>query len=101
MKELTLDTLKPGNSAVVTGLLLEGEIGRRLSEMGLIKNAAVRCIQNSPLGNPVAYFVSGAVIAIRGEDAKKIIITPIHDVSNEFGKWNNRLLTHKKHQSKE
>ena len=74
MKCTTLDTLSPGHSAVVTHLTTAGDIRRRLMDFGLMENTPVRCIQKSPLGSPVAYFVRGAVIAIRREDAEKIVI---------------------------
>ena len=42
--------------------------------IGLVPGSAVKCLQKSPLGDPVAYDICGAVIALRQEDASKIYV---------------------------
>lgn len=66
---LCLNQLKPGEEAVVTGI--SGE-NRRLRDLGLIEGTKVKCVLKSPLGDPAAYKIRGAVIAIRREDAADI-----------------------------
>ena len=65
----SLNQLTVGDEAVVTEILCEN---RRLKDLGLIEGTTVRCILKSPLGDPAAYRIRGAVIAIRKEDALKI-----------------------------
>ena len=49
---------------------------RRLQDIGLVKNTCVRCLGRSPGGDPSAYLIRGAVIAIRAADCRDILICP-------------------------
>ncbi|MBE5961775.1 MAG: ferrous iron transport protein A [Lachnospiraceae bacterium] len=69
-----LSSLKPGEDAVVTALLATGSMRRRLLDIGLVENTRVECLGTSPLGDPSAFLIRGAVIAIRSEDCKNILI---------------------------
>lgn len=66
---LCLNQLKPGEEAVVTSI--SGE-NRRLRDLGLIEGTKVKCVLKSPLGDPAAYKIRGAVVAIRRENAADI-----------------------------
>lgn len=70
----TLDILKPGQKAKVKKLDVKGSIRRRLQDIGLIEGTDVECVLKSPFGDPSAYNIRGAVIALRIEDSSKIII---------------------------
>ena len=69
-----LDTLPIGRKAFVDRLLSDGNERRRMLDLGIVPNTLVEALYKSPAGDPVAYQVRGAVIAIRSEDAKKILI---------------------------
>ena len=71
---VTLTSLKPGQQAVVCALDASGDIRRRLQDIGLISGTRVTCVERSPLGDPVAYSIRGAVIALRSEDAGTVRI---------------------------
>lgn len=71
----TLDTLLPGESAYIGTLKCSDNIMRRMMELGIIPGILITALHVSPLGNPTAYQVLGAVIAIRDEDARGITIT--------------------------
>ena len=73
-QQLSLPALQPGQRARVCALLNEGSIRRRLLDIGLIENTVVECLGKSPAGDPGAYLIRGAVIAIRAEDGRKILI---------------------------
>lgn len=73
----TLNELREGQTARVASLLSAGSMRRRLQDIGLIEGTEVECIQKSPAGDPVAYFIRGAVIALRSEDSGKILVQPI------------------------
>ena len=66
--------LRPGESGVVRRLLLNGSMRRRLLDLGLVEGTEVECLGRSPGGDPSAYLVRGAVIAIRAEDGRKVLI---------------------------
>ena len=77
MKEfLCLNDIKPGNRARVKELTSTGSIRRRLLDIGLVENTEVECLGQSPLGDPCAYLIRGAVIAIRSEDCRGILVQP-------------------------
>lgn len=73
-EHIALNKLKPGEKAVVCGFENSHGISRRLMDLGLVENAFVECVGTSPLGDPSAYLICGAVIAIRNDDAKKITV---------------------------
>lgn len=70
-----LDELNEKEWALVVRLDASGSIRRRLQDIGLVPGSRVRCIARSPLGDPTAYDICGAVIALRGEEASKIYVT--------------------------
>lgn len=72
--ERTLNNIKTGESAVVKQLMMHGTMRRRLLDIGLTEGARVECIGRSPAGDPAAYLIRGAVIAIRDADTRDIII---------------------------
>lgn len=72
-----LSDMKVGETAVVERLLIHGSMRRRLLDLGLCENARVKCLGKSPLGDPCAYLICGAVIAIRASDARCVIVRGI------------------------
>ena len=59
--------LQCGQTARVGKLTIQGSMRRRLQDIGLIEGTKVECVQKSPAGDPVAYLIRGAVIALRAE----------------------------------
>ncbi len=70
----TLSSLREGQQGKVTRLDIDGSMRRRLMDMGLIPGTKVICLHRSPAGDPIAYFIRGAVIALRKEDTGRILI---------------------------
>ncbi len=68
----TLDRLPVGSAAVVASL--SAPDSQRLMELGFLPGSTVAAIQESPWGDPVAYSVCGAVIALRRADARRIAL---------------------------
>ena len=66
--------LVPGECAVVCGLTAAGSIRRRLLDIGFVDRAPVECLGRSPMGDPSAYLIRGAVIAVRAEDGQHILV---------------------------
>ena len=73
--ERTLNTLSAGERAVVKAVNINGAMKRRLFDLGLIPGTEVSCMLRSPLGDPVAFLIRGAVIALRTEDSSNIVLT--------------------------
>ncbi len=70
----TLDRLPVGRKAAVTGLNAPEDQRRRLMELGFVPGGRVAAVQESPWGDPVAYAVCGAVIALRRADARQVAV---------------------------
>lgn len=73
----TLAEIKVGQRARVVRLLVEGLTRRRLLDLGLLPGTEVRAVMKSPLGTPTAYDIRGSVLALRTEDASKIVVKPL------------------------
>ncbi|MBQ9314009.1 MAG: ferrous iron transport protein A [Clostridia bacterium] len=71
---MKLSEIKLGEEVCVTKISKESSITRRLLDIGLIPGTKVECVLVSPMKNPKAYMIRGAVIAIRNEDAADIEI---------------------------
>lgn len=69
-----LSDILPGTRATVSALLTTGSMRRRFLDIGLIENTAVECVGTSAGGDPSAYLIRGAVIAIRSEDCRGILV---------------------------
>ncbi len=68
-KSTTIDKLSPGESAVVDHVE-KSPLSERLRDLGLVPGTTVCCLHRAPLGDPVAYGIRGAVIALRREDSR-------------------------------
>lgn len=73
-KFIPLNVLPLGRKAKVKVLTSDGTIRRRMLDLGLINDTEVEALQKSPSGDPVAYHIRGAVIALRSEEASKILV---------------------------
>ena len=71
---ISLSSLHEGDTGTIISVDNCGELKRRLMALGFIEGTRVRCLQSSPSGNPVAYMVRGAVIALRRDDSARIMI---------------------------
>jgi ferrous iron transport protein A len=73
---LSLNDIAPGQHAIVCALRSTGGIRRRFLDIGLVENTDIECLGRSPGGDPSAYLIRGAVIAIRSEDSADILVRP-------------------------
>ncbi len=73
-KFIPLNFLPLGTKAKVRVLTSDGSIRRRMLDLGLISDTEVEALQKSPSGDPIAYHIRGAVIALRSEEASKILV---------------------------
>ena len=72
--KVKLSDLKLGEEGKVLYLNNDGMIRRRLLDMGFVKGEKVMKVLESPLKDPTAYKVLNAIVALRNEDGKKIIV---------------------------
>lgn len=69
---VSLASLGVGESLCVSEVCGELHMCQRLYDLGVMGGTVIRCAMVSPLGDPKAYEIRGAVIALRREDADKI-----------------------------
>lgn len=72
--EFSLCDLKVGESGTVVSVKSKGDILRRLLDIGVISGTRVKCVLKSPLGDPTAYLIRGAVMALRKEDCLDVMV---------------------------
>ncbi|MFG6685465.1 DtxR family transcriptional regulator [Mariniflexile sp. HNIBRBA6329] len=71
-----LSSLKVEETAKIIGISKEsrGESRRRLLDLGFVKGADIKIDLMNPLGEPNAYLIKGTSIALRKDQAAKILI---------------------------
>ncbi|MCB6992156.1 ferrous iron transport protein A [bacterium 210820-DFI.6.37] len=69
-----LSQLPVGCLGTVVEINAAGREKDRLTDMGFAPSLKVKTLFKSPAQNPIAYEVMGAVLALRNEDASKIIV---------------------------
>lgn len=74
-RELSLDQLPIGKTARVAALTSDGPIRRRMLDLGVITGTEIESLYKSPSGNPIAYLIRGAVIALRSDVSSKIMVS--------------------------
>ncbi|QAT43408.1 FeoA family protein [Aminipila luticellarii] len=75
---ISLNQLPSGTFGRIKSLDSEGNERRRMLDLGLIQDTVVESIRKSPAGDPIAYEIRGAVIALRSEEASKILVESLH-----------------------
>lgn len=70
-----LSSLKEGESCRIKELNIDGKMRSRLMDLGMTYGSEVECLHISFGGDPAAYLICGAVIAIRKKDASEIVVT--------------------------
>jgi DtxR family Mn-dependent transcriptional regulator len=75
----TLTSLNPGESGQVIGITarMRGAERRRLMDLGILPGTVIQAEIASPAGDPMAYRVRGALIALRSTQASQIQISKI------------------------
>lgn len=76
-----LTTYKPGQEVQVVGISprVRGAERRRLLDLGLLPGTTITVEMESASGNPIAYRIRGAVIALRESQAELIRACPVDD----------------------
>ena len=69
-----LSALDRGEYAYVSQVDGEDSMARRMADLGLVPGTRVECELVSPSGDPVAYRIRGALIALRRQDARRVSI---------------------------
>lgn len=74
---ISLRQLGKGKKAIITAIAAEGEMGRRIREMGLIQNVEIQVIGRAPLEDPVALRLRGFTLTLRNNEADYIMVREV------------------------
>jgi ferrous iron transport protein A len=66
---ISLRKLGKGQKAVITSIAAQGELGRRIRDMGLVPGAEVAVVGRAPLKDPVALRVKDFTLSLRNNEA--------------------------------
>ena len=69
---MTLTNAELDSNVEVINIKAEGELRRRFLDLGIIEGTNIEVLYRSPFGDPTAYLIRGAVIAIRDEEGEFI-----------------------------
>ncbi len=73
---MILSALPLHQEAIIEAVHVSGPMGQRLLDFGLTPQTPIRCIGHSPSGDPSAYLIRGAVLAIRSTESNCICVNP-------------------------
>lgn len=73
-EEVPLSSVPIGSTCCVTRLLVSDGVRRRLLDIGLVPATTVTAVRRSPAGDPTAYLIRGALVALREEQASKVMV---------------------------
>ncbi len=73
--ELQLRQLPLGQKARIVTVAADGEMGRRIRDMGLVPGAEIQVIGRAPLRDPVALRLKGFTLSLRNSEADFIRVT--------------------------
>lgn len=72
-----LDQLPLEQSAEIVAIETDEDIKRRLMDLGMIYGTLVKSVLVSPAGDPVAYEVRGATVALRKRISSLIVVKEV------------------------
>jgi ferrous iron transport protein A len=72
---MPLRNLKVGQKAIISGISADGEMGRRIRDMGLIPGVELTCMGRAPLYDPVAMRLMGFTLTLRNNEADYIKVS--------------------------
>ena len=75
VNDIGMDRMSPGERGIIFSVSHNGEIYRRMRELGFSVGSELECVGRAPFGEPCAYRVKGAVFALRKRDAKAVRVT--------------------------
>lgn len=80
---MTLDKLPIGKTATITAVGGEGALRQHFLDMGVIPKEEITLVKFAPMGDPMEFMLQGYELTLRVDDAKKIEIENVTEVSKE------------------
>ena len=73
-ENVSLRTLGKGQRATIASITAEGEMGRRIRDMGLVPGVEIQIMGRAPLEDPVALRLMGFTLTLRNKEADYIVV---------------------------
>ena len=74
MRRIGLRQMQAGQKGSIISVDADGELGRRIRDMGLIPGTDVEIVGRAPLRDPVALRLFGVTLALRNREADYITV---------------------------
>jgi len=72
VQKISLRKMKEEQSGTISAVTVDGELGRRIRDMGLVPGTAIKIQGRAPLYDPVALRVKGFTLTLRNSEADYI-----------------------------
>jgi Fe2+ transport system protein FeoA len=72
---MTLDKLKPGQTATITHIEGEGPIVQRLMALGVLEGSVVKVIRTALGGDPIEVQIMDYALSLRRDEARNVQVT--------------------------
>ena len=74
-KTVSLRRLEKGQHATIASITADGEMGRRIRDMGLVPGVEIQVVGRAPLEDPVAVRLLGFTLTLRNNEADFIQVS--------------------------
>ena len=74
---MTLDELEQGKKGIIEDLEISGMTLQRLISLGFTPGAELSVVRKAPLLDPFGISICGSLVAVRKDEAKKIIVKEV------------------------
>lgn len=74
MGQRTLDDLQIGEKGIITKIIKNGDVKRKMLDMSLLPGTEISVNSVAPLGDPVYISVRGYIVSLLKSEAKTILI---------------------------
>ena len=72
MKQVTLRQMVKNQQGVISAVKADGELGRRIRDVGLVPGTHIKIKGRAPLNDPVALQIMGFTLTLRNSEADHI-----------------------------
>lgn len=76
-RKCSLNDLPLKKSAVINTVECSENLKNRIYDLGILTNSVITPIYKSPFGDPTAFLIKNAVVALRQKDCVNITVTPL------------------------
>lgn len=74
MTSLGMRDMKENQTGTIKSIQTDGEIGRRIRDMGLVPGTKIKIMGRAPLYDPVAVRALGFTLSLRNNEADFIVV---------------------------